>query len=109
MRTIIVLVAAIAPATPAVGGIVGHELGKGKAAPTAAGAVAGALVAQQMATGTGHTVRQRRCVPVTVYHTRRRVVGYRVTYELDGETYKTRTAEEPGDLIAVRLYHEIDQ
>lgn len=88
----------------ALGGLVGNQFGKGSgnAAMTAAGAVAGAAAGQSIASqGDGQTVT--RCQTVNDYVLQRQPDGYDVTYRLNGQTYHTHTAYDPGSTIRVRV------
>jgi uncharacterized protein YcfJ len=92
-----------------IGGFVGNELGRGrgKTALTVAGTLLGASL--------GHNYhdshrRQRpvvehvkRCETVDRYEQERQLVGYRVKYRYEGQTYYTQTTEHPGKHIRVRV------
>jgi len=96
------------------GGVAGHQFGggSGKAALTAAGALLGAAVADDL---TDHHVVhaprygwQERCEVVNRYEERQELTGYRVKYKYNGETHWTRTEQYPGDWIRVRVEHHSD-
>ena len=92
-----------------VGGVVGHQFGKGrgKTALTVAGTLLGASVGH----GLGHssypqrpTVEHvRQCETVNHYEQQQQLVGYRVKYRYEGQTYYTQTTEHPGKLLPVRV------
>jgi uncharacterized protein YcfJ len=92
-----------------VGGVVGHQFGKGrgKTALTVAGTLLGASVGH----GLGHssypqrpTVEHvRQCETVNHYEQQQQLVGYRVKYRYEGQTYYTQTTEHPGKQLPVRV------
>ncbi len=89
-----------------IGGVIGNQFGRGsgKAAMTVAGTLLGAAIAHD-ATRDRHVGQrvsyERRCEVVDRYGTEERLVGYRVEYRYKGETFVTRTDEEPGRRIPV--------
>jgi uncharacterized protein YcfJ len=92
-----------------IGGVIGHQFGggHGRDAATAAGAVIGANHAA------ASTYRNGRVVERTVYETQcervrearyvREVEAYDVTYRYHGRLYHTRTPDDPGSRIRVRV------
>ena len=95
-----------------VGAAVGRQFGSGRGQDlaTVAGAVLGGSIGRDVknrrysnsSTSTyGGTVE--RCRTVNDSHTEERVVGYNVGYEYDGRAYTTRTQNDPGDQIQVRV------
>ncbi|MFV8816531.1 glycine zipper 2TM domain-containing protein [Haliea sp. E17] len=92
-----------------VGGVVGGAAGSdSRYQPVIAGA--GALLGASIGTDIAHRqsaqayyVNERRCD--TEYELRdiERVVGYRVGYEYQGNTFYTRTASAPGNTIRLRV------
>jgi uncharacterized protein YcfJ len=92
-----------------VGGVVGHQFGKGrgKTALTVAGTLLGASFGHGI--GQSHyrprpTVEHiRRCETVDQYEEQQQLVGYRVKYRYEGQTYYTQTTEHPGKHIPVRV------
>jgi len=101
-------------ATPAllgavVGGVVGGAAGSDsryQPVTAGAGALLGAAIGTDIArrqSASAHYVDERRCY--TEYELRdiERVVGYRVGYEYQGNTYFTRTASAPGNTIRLRV------
>src|SRR5690606_24555851 len=95
-------------------GVVGNQIGSGsgRKAATVAGALAGGAVgrnvAQSRADMASEPPRVREgyeqvCEMRTTEQTERRVLGYDVTYELDGQTFNARTDAHPGDQIRVAI------
>lgn len=89
-----------------VGGIFGHQSGKGdgRAAATVAGAVAGGAVGNSIAADDEAAARPRyrsvrHCPPAPP----RRVSGYDVEYRYRGDVYTSRLAYDPGDRLRVRV------
>jgi len=94
----------------ATGAVLGNLLGKrhrDRDWATAAGAVLGGASGhvykkrQQRRNGDGHYVE--RCREVSDYRAEERVVGYDVSYQYNGRTYQTRTAQHPGNQIPVNV------
>lgn len=89
------------------GGLFGHQFGHGDGndVATVAGAVVGSTVAhnvvQQNVGAYPQTVQ--RCEEHNETHEEERIEGYNVTYEYNGQRYVTRTREQPGSEIAVRV------
>ncbi|MGD2081487.1 MAG: glycine zipper 2TM domain-containing protein [Chromatiales bacterium] len=93
-----------------IGGLIGNQLGHGSGRPwaTAAGALLGGSIgrdayARSGPSGPGGYTTERRCDLVDRYEDRQELVGYRVKYVYDGETFWTETRENPGDWIRVRV------
>ena len=94
-----------------VGGVIGHQFGggTGNTLMTAAGALLGGSVGNDVAHGNqyhgGHTytTTERRCETVHSYHEEERLEGYHVEYRYQGRLYTTRMSEPPGERIAVRI------
>ena len=91
-----------------VGGVVGNQFGRGrgKTALTVAGALLGASIGHDHNTSryrqrpsVGHV---KRCETVDRYEQEQQLVGYRVKYRYEGQTYYTETTEYPGNPIPVR-------
>lgn len=86
-----------------VGGLLGSQVGggDGKKLATVAGAVGGAYAGREIDRrhegGQRYTEVEQQCRTVT--EPREEVVGYDVTYTLDGEELKTRVPRKPGDQI----------
>ncbi len=94
----------------ATGAVLGNLLGKGhrdRDWATVAGAALGGASGhvykkrQQRRHGDGHYVE--RCREVSDYRSEERVVGYDVSYEYNGRTYRTRTSQHPGNQIPVNV------
>lgn len=95
-----------------IGAAVGNKLGHRKQNKKV-GAVAGALLGASI----GHDIGRNRASASsyseqtqcrTVYRSveEERVVGYRVRYRFNGETYSTQTPQHPGDSLRLRITHE---
>ena len=94
-----------------VGGVMANHLyqgqGKGRDVATLAGALLGGAIghdlshAQQHGHLTSHTERHCEVENHTTYE--ERLVGYRVKYRYEGQTYYTRTEAHPGKHIQVRV------
>lgn len=97
--------------TPAIvggilGGLVGNQFGSGsgRTATTIAGAALGASIgADRSRKDQQRYPVPRHCEVQTEYREEARVTGYRVTYELDGQTYVTQTQQNPGKTIAIEV------
>ncbi|MEO8465779.1 MAG: glycine zipper 2TM domain-containing protein [Gammaproteobacteria bacterium] len=90
-----------------IGAAIGRQFGggSGRDLATAAGAVAGGLIANQRAQrNQGYReVPVERCRVVNERVTERVVDGYNVTYVYQGRRYVTRTATPPGDRIELAV------
>jgi len=92
-----------------VGGVVGHQFGRGrgKTALTVAGTLLGASLGHGYSTSQyrpRQTVEHvRHCETVDRYEQQQQLVGYRVKYRYEGQTYYTETTEHPGKFIPVRV------
>jgi uncharacterized protein YcfJ len=89
------------------GGVLGHQLGhghKGKNIAAAVGAIGGAVVGNQVQKGMQErdTVTSTKHVCHTVYDESQKVVGYKVTYRLDGKKGVVRTSFRPGATLPVK-------
>jgi len=91
----------------AAGGALGYSLGhgkKGKKIAAAAGAIGGAIVGNQVQKGMqeSDTVTTTKRVCHTVYDESQKVVGYKVTYRLEGKEGVVRTSFRPGATLPVK-------
>ncbi len=93
-----------------IGGSVGNEFGSGKGrdVATLAGAVLGGSIGHDIEkknqrASDGRTVYEQRCRTVSNISTERSFQGYDVTYEYDGQLFKARTRNHPGQSIRVRV------
>jgi uncharacterized protein YcfJ len=87
----------------ALGAVIGNQVGDGRGVATVAGAIAGAAIGSELA-GDSRKIRHghvRRCEVRHEERFERRVVAYRVTYELRGRRDVTRLAYNPGRFIEV--------
>jgi uncharacterized protein YcfJ len=96
-----------------IGGVIGHQFGGGvgRDVATAAGAVIGANAgAEHSGYYDGQVVERTRyesvCRPGYRTHLERQVVGYEVAYRWHGHVYHTRTRQDPGSQIRVRVAAE---
>ena len=89
-----------------VGGVLGHQVGggSGKKIATVAGAAAGGYAGKQVQNDMQNkdieTTTRRVCK--TVQKKQQKVVGYDVTYLLDGKVLKTRLDHEPAERLPVK-------
>ncbi len=95
-----------------VGGLIGAAIGNhvgrhhgARGAGTVAGAVIGGSIAHEASRGRDreYVDVERHCDTVHDSYDEERVVGYRVVYRYNGETYETRMAQAPGRKIRVRV------
>lgn len=90
-----------------IGGVVGNQFGggNGRKAFTAAGAVIGASAMHNAAARSAprRVAVEQRCEIERDYREEERLTGFRVWYELAGETYVTTMPHEPGETIRVRV------
>ncbi|MGD8566801.1 MAG: glycine zipper 2TM domain-containing protein [Gammaproteobacteria bacterium] len=91
-----------------IGGIIGHELGRGRdqGLATVTGALIGSAIAheansQYYTTGEYRVEHNRHCRTEMRYHTERRLIGYRVKYRYRGDIYVTRMDYHPGKRIRI--------
>lgn len=88
------------------GGLLGSTIGggKGKTVATIAGAAGGAYAGNQVQKNMQQkdvvTTTERRCK--TVNDTSRKLIGYDVTYRLEGKEGVVRTSSKPGATLPVR-------
>jgi uncharacterized protein YcfJ len=99
-------------AGPVVGGILGGLLGNqlirghGRIPMTVAGTLIGAAIGQEVGAASRRPPAMasvRRCRTVNRYEPRQQLVGYRVDYRYEGQTFTTRTRGNPGRFIRVRV------
>ena len=95
-----------------IGGVIGHQFGdgNGRDAATVAGALLGASIAHDRAvrrneprTVTDRHHKRTRCADRFDEREEERVMGYRVTYQYDGQRYVTRMDRDPGDTVRVAI------
>jgi uncharacterized protein YcfJ len=100
------------PGATIVGGLIGAAIGNhlgrhagSRGAGTVAGAVIGGSIGHEASRGRDREYAdvERRCETSHNSYNEDRVVGYRVVYRYNGETYETRMASEPGKKIRVRV------
>ena len=73
---------------------------------TVAGALVGASIGHSLSRSSYRppaTTAVRRCTTVNRFEQRQLLVGYRVDYRYEGQTFTTRTREHPGRFIRVRV------
>jgi uncharacterized protein YcfJ len=99
-------------AGPVVGGIIGGVLGnqlvrgRGRTPMTVAGSLIGAAIGHGFSAPSQRPAtlaNVRRCRTVNRYEPRQQLVGYRVHYRYEGQTFTTRTRGYPGKFIRVRV------
>ncbi|MFT5210286.1 MAG: hypothetical protein ACI9CE_002011 [Flavobacterium sp.] len=89
----------------ALGNAVGHHK-KNKQVGAVVGAVLGGTIGRSIAKGAPRTARSESgevCRVINEYTEEEQIVGYRVRYRYNDETYTARTDEAPGDTIKLRL------
>jgi uncharacterized protein YcfJ len=91
-----------------IGGVLGNRLarGRGRTAMTVAGTLLGASVGHSLGAASYRpptTANVRRCTTVNRYEQRQQLLGYRVDYRYEGQTFSTRTRGHPGRFIRVRV------
>ncbi len=95
-----------------IGGALGHTVGhgNGRTAATIAGAVMGGAIGNNTSRNDGYYSREQRYVPSreqcrtqTRWQRSERLLGYDVTYRYQGVDYRTRTPQQPGQRIRVRI------
>lgn len=98
-----------------IGGVIGRQIGggSGRDAMTVVGTLVGSAIANERSRDRdryeddrddGYSVRTvERCKIHKEVREEERVDGYRVTYVYDGREYTTRTEDDPGDRIKVRV------
>lgn len=85
------------------GGVIGHQFGggRGKDIAAIAGALGGGYAGNQiqgsMQDNDTYATTQRRCT--TVYDKSQKLIGYDVTYQIDGRQGKVRMDSDPGKQI----------
>lgn len=91
------------------GAVVGRQFGSGggRDAATVAGSLIGAAVASEKSSqrytyrDQGRTIKQ--CDITYETHQEERIDGYWVTYEYQGQRYRTRTSDHPGETLEVSV------
>jgi uncharacterized protein YcfJ len=91
-----------------IGGLVGNHLarGRGNTPMTVAGTLVGASIGHHLSAASHQPPTRahvRRCSTVNRYEQRQLLVGYRVDYRYEGQTFSTRTRGHPGKFIRVRV------
>jgi uncharacterized protein YcfJ len=93
-----------------VGGLLGNRLGRGhrsgRTVLTVAGTLLGASIGNDLRARSYRrplVERVRRCETVDHFEEQQQLVGYRVEYRYEGQTFTTRTTEHPGEFIRVRV------
>lgn len=90
-----------------VGGLIGNQIGggSGKKIATVAGAAGGAYAGRKVQgnrqEANAETVTRMETVCQTITETRDEIVGYDVTYQVDGETGTRRTSKKPGATVSL--------
>ena len=91
-----------------IGGVVGNQIGRGSGRTilTVAGGLLGASIGHDLSNRSVRRPRVTRkevCEVVEHYEEREQIVGYRVKYRYNGQTFITRTQEHPGKRIRIRV------
>lgn len=93
----------------ALGGVLGRQVGKGRGRDVAtvagviAGGYAGNRIQKNLQQSRTYTTSERRCSTVTA--TRKKTVGYDVTYRWNGRVDTVRMNQRPGDRLPVENGH----
>ena len=80
--------------------------GQGVYAGPVVGGILGGVLGNQLIRGRGRPPAMasvRRCRTVKRYEPRQQLIGYRVDYRYEGQTFTTRTRGNPGRFIRVRV------
>ena len=90
------------------GALLGNQVGHGREAATAVGAVIGAFTGDNVVRRNhweqpNEPVRREVQTCRTVYDVQSRVVGYRVDYDYNGQRLSTVVHDEPGRFLPVRV------
>lgn len=92
-----------------IGGVVGNQFGHGdgRVLTTVAGATVGGAIGHNVAhnsyRGGAYPVSQTRCEIQRNWRTEQRITAWDVAYKYHGTVYHTRTQEQPGKRIQVRV------
>ncbi len=92
-----------------IGGVIGHQFGGGSGQDimTAAGAVVGASVASEAQyrryPDRYYQATEQRCETQTEWRYEDRIVAWDVTYEFNGERYRSQLQQAPGDRIRIQV------
>ena len=90
-----------------IGGVVGNRIGRGdgRTVLTVAGSLLGASIGHDLSARSGRprVSREERCEVVEHYEEQEQIVGYRVKYRYNGQTFVTRTQEHPGQRLRIRV------
>ncbi len=92
-----------------IGGVVGNQFGggSGNVALTAAGAVLGGSIANDVSRKNHpdhyYSATEQRCAVETRWQVEERIVAWDVRYRYHGEIYQTRMKDQPGKRIQVRV------
>ena len=87
-----------------VGGALGNQVGKGdgRKAATVAGAVIGGAIGRNIDKNNG-SAGSGGCRTVEVEREERRITGYDVEYQFNGQKYMSRLSYDPGNRLRVRV------
>jgi len=91
-----------------IGGVLGNRLasGRGSTSMTVAGSLLGAAIGHNLSASSQRpptTANVTRCRTLNRLEPRQQLVGYRVHYRYEGQTFTTRTRGYPGKFIRVRV------
>lgn len=94
-----------------IGGVVGHNIGKGRHRDVsrAAGAIIGAAIGHDSDRSyqQPYSYTEQHCAVHTDYLEEERIHGYRVSYRYQGELYTTRMDRDPGRFVQLRVSHQL--
>lgn len=91
-----------------IGGVLGHQVGRGdgKKVATVAGTIIGAAVGNEMGKKQRHQPyahTEHHCRVSEEYYEEERIRGYQVTYRYGGETFTTEMDRDPGKFLRLRV------
>ncbi len=93
-----------------IGGVIGRQIGggSGRDAMTLVGALVGSAIGTESARANsrntdGHVRTVQRCATTDEVREEERIDGYNVTYLYNGREYTTRTRNDPGERLRVRV------
>lgn len=94
-----------------IGGVIGHNVGnrRNRDTATAVGTVIGASIGHDSGRRyqQPYSYTEQRCSVSTDYIEEERILGYRVSYNYQGEQYTTRMDRDPGRYVSLRVSHQL--
>lgn len=94
-----------------IGGVIGNNVGNGRHRDTnrAIGTVVGGAIGHDSdhAYSRPYSYTEQHCSVSTDYIEEERTLGYRVSYQFQGEEYTTRMESDPGRYVRVQVSHRL--